>query len=153
MNNIYCQPVTTGFTHIKLGKAACFGAFTAYKHEANKTFWKQLWSQGACSLYNARCRVQTRNNSGHHAQDSRGPCPRFLSDLYDYCRIIGMTEQLYSLLDDLIIRGEGEQYLSYHLHCECHNDWQMTKYNDFFKMSLLSKFTKHHSPDIVCHSA
>jgi hypothetical protein len=68
-----------------------------------------------------------------------------------------MTEQLYSLVDDLTTTGGGgrgrEQYLPYHLHCERHNDWQMTKYNDFVKMPPLSKFTKLYNPDIVCHNA
>ena len=36
----------------------------------------------------------------------------------------------------------GEQYLSYHLHCERHYDRQMTEYNVFVKMSPRSKFTK-----------
>jgi hypothetical protein len=86
--------------------------------------------------------AKTRSNSRHHAHASSGPCPRFQCDLYGYCRIIGVTVQLYSLVDDLTIsRGRrGEQYLSYHLHCERHYDRQMT--NDFVKMSSVSKFTK-----------
>ena len=108
-------------------------------------FLKHSRSQGTVpTSHIAQRRAKTRSNSRHHAHASSGPCPRFQCDLYGYCRIIGVTEQLYSLVDDLTTgRGRsGEQYLLYHLRCERRYDRQMTNYNDFVKMSPISKFTK-----------
>ena len=116
---------------------------TAEWQEANRGFSKHSRSQSTYG-HIAQRRAKTRSNCRHHAHSSSGPCPRFQCDLYGYCRIIGVTKQLYSSVDDLTTgRGRrGEQYLSYHLHSERHYGRQMTKYNDFVKMSPVSKFTK-----------
>jgi len=115
------------------------GGMTGSQQGVLETFTEPTYLESHCQW-----RAKTRSNSRHHAHAACGPCPRFHCDLYGYCRIIGVTEQLYSLVDDLTTGHgrRGEQYLLYHLHCERHYDRQMTKYNDFVKMSPISKFTK-----------
>lgn len=117
---------------------------TAEWQKASRGFSKHSRSQGTQS-HTAQRRAKTRTNSRHHAHAASGPCPRFQCELYDYCHITGVTEQLQGLVDDLTTgcrRRGGGQYLLYHLHCERHYDRQITKYNDFVKMSPISKFTK-----------